>query len=150
MLEIDDQFFAIEEATEALVQELLCQAEVRHYQAVKRLFEQDRKLQERLKRFQKQKEAYENQKAFLAFWTDVRDLKRQLLAEKRSLDLDEKVIALRQAEVGLQQLLARVSECLAQAVSLDIFVDTGLPLAPRRPKHAKGRGNNIKERNTHA
>ena len=58
------------------------------------------------------------------------------------------MIAYRQAEVALQEVLAELSSLLSQSISSDIFVDTGLPLAPKRPKHGHGRGDNIREKDS--
>ena len=92
--------------------------------------------------FLKLPEAYE------AFRPDVRELKRQVLRMKRQIDLNEVVIAYRHAEFDLQTILANLGEEIAQAVSGQIFIDTGLPLAPHKPHHKKG-DTNIKEKMSH-
>ena len=79
---------------------------------------------------------------------DVRELKRQVLRMKRQIDLNEVVIAYRHAEFDLQTILANLGEEIAQAVSGQIFIDTGLPLAPHKPHHKKG-DTNIKEKMSH-
>ena len=43
---------------------------------------------------------------------------------------------------------ANLGEEIAQAVSDQIFIDTGLPLAPHKPHHKKG-DTNIKEKMSH-
>ena len=60
----------------------------------------------------------------------MRELKRQVLRMKRQIDLNEVVIGYRQAEFDLQTILANLGEEIAQAVSNQIFIDTGylLPL----------------------
>ena len=60
----------------------------------------------------------------------MRELKRQVLRMKRQIDLNEVVIGYRRAEFDLQTILANLGEEIAQAVSDQIFIDTGLPLAP--------------------
>ena len=60
-----------------------------------------------------------------------------MFEKKRQLDLNEKVIALRRAEVDLQEVLAKIAQKIAESVSSDVFVDTGLPLAPHKPPHKK-------------
>ncbi len=87
-------------------------------------------------------------KEYEAFRPDVRELKRQVLRMKRQIDLNEVVIAYRHAEFDLQTILANLGEEIAQAVSGQIFIDTGLPLAPHKPHHKKG-DTNIKEKMSH-
>ena len=53
-----------------------------------------------------------------------------------------------QAEFDLQTILANLGEEIAQAVSDQIFIDTGLPLAPHKPHHKK-EDTNIKEKMSH-
>ena len=74
-----------------------------------------------------------------------KNMKRQVLRMKRQIDLNEVVIAYRQAELDLQAIMASLSQDIAQAVSDQIFIDTGLPLAPHKPHHKKG-ATNIKEK----
>ncbi|MFR4845386.1 MAG: YlbF family regulator, partial [Streptococcus sp.] len=45
-------------------------------------------------------------------------------------------------------ILANLGEEIAQAVSDQIFIDSGLPLAPHKPHHKKG-DTNIKEKMSH-
>ncbi|EHI69992.1 hypothetical protein ACVRY7_04685 [Streptococcus ictaluri] len=73
-------------------------------------------------------------------------MRRQVLQAKRQLDLDPLVSQLRLAQVDLQAILANISQEIAKTVSEDIFVDTGLPLAAKRPKHGSGPYQNIKEK----
>jgi hypothetical protein len=75
-------------------------------------------------------------------------LKRQVLRMKRQIDLNEVIIGYRQAEFDLQIILASLGEEVAQAISNQIFIDTGLPLAPHKPHHKKG-DTNIKEKMSH-
>ncbi|MEY8700524.1 YlbF family regulator [Streptococcus ferus] len=146
MLEINDQFFAIEAATERLLKELLKQPEVEVYRQAKKRFETDQALQADIAAFQALQVEFDSQKDYLAFRPEIKAQRRQLLTQKRHLDLNDKVLALRQAEVAVQEILAQISSRLAETVSAAIFVDTGLPLAPHKPPHQKGRGNNIKEK----
>ncbi len=54
---------------------------------------------------------------------------------KRQIDLNEVVIGYRQAGVRFTDCLANLGE---EFVSSQIFIDTGLPLAPHKPHHKKG------------
>ena len=100
-------------------------------------FENDRELQEQLFAFQELKDSYDTAKEYEAFRPDVRELKRQVLRMKRQIDLNEVVIGYRQAEFDLQTILANLGEEIAQAVSDQIFIDSGLPLAPHKPHHKR-------------
>ena len=148
MLIINEELLAIDQAIEYLVSYFLKLPEVENYRLKRQKFENDRELQEQLFAFQKLKDSYDTAKAYEAFRPDVRELKRQVLRMKRQIDLNEVVIGYRQAEFDLQTILANLGEEIAQAVSNQIFIDTGLPLAPHKPHHKKG-DTNIKEQMSH-
>ena len=133
MLIINEELLAIDQAIEYLVSYFLQLPEVENYRLKRQKFENDRELQEQLFAFQKLKDSYDTAKAYEAFRPDVRELKRQVLRMKRQIDLNEVVIGYRQAEFDLQTILANLGEEIAQAVSNQIFIDTGLPLAPHKP-----------------
>ena len=141
MLIINEELLAIDQAIEYLVSYFLKLPEVENYRLKRQKFEQ-------LFAFQKLKDSYDTAKAYEAFRPDVRELKRQVLRMKRQIDLNEVVIGYRQAEFDLQTILANLGEEIAQAVSNQIFIDTGLPLAPHKPHHKKG-DTNIKEKMSH-
>ena len=126
MLIINEELLAIDQAIEYLVSYFLKLPEVENYRLKRQKFENDRELQEQLFAFQKLKDSYDTAKAYEAFRPDVRELKRQVL----------------------QTILANLGEEIAQAVSNQIFIDTGLPLAPHKPHHKKG-DTNIKEKMSH-
>ena len=144
MLIINKELLAIDQAIDCLVSYFLKLPEVENYRLKRQKFENDRELQEQLFAFQELKDSYDTAKEYEAFRPDVRELKRQVLRMKRQIDLNEVVIGYRQAEFDLQTILANLGEEIAQAVSDQIFIDTGLPLAPHKPHHKKG-GTNIKE-----
>ena len=141
MLIINEELLAIDQAIECLVSYFLKLPEVENYRLKRQKFENDRELQEQLFAFQELKDSYDAAKAYEAFRPDVRELKRQVLRMKRQIDLNE-------AEFDLQTILANLGEEIAQAVSNQIFIDTGLPLAPHKPHHKKG-DTNIKEKMSH-
>ncbi|MGT2836880.1 YlbF family regulator [Streptococcus macacae] len=146
MLHIDNHFLEIETAIEELAEAFLDLEVVSHYRQAQKAFLADDSLQKEIALFQKMNEEYTQQKAFIKFRPEVRQLRKELLAQKRQLDINDKVVRMRRAEVELQETLAELTQEIACSVSPDIFVDTGLPLAPHKPLHKKGRGNNIKER----
>mgnify|MGYP003298146268 CR=1 FL=1 len=148
MLIINEELLAIDQAIECLVSCFLKLPEIENYRLKQQRFKNARELQELLLEFQELKESYDKAKGYEAFRADVRDLKRQVLRMKRQIDLNEVVIGYRQAEFDLQTILANLGEEIAQAVSDQIFIDTGLPLAPHKPHHKKG-DTNIKEKMSH-
>ena len=148
MLIINEELLAIDQAIDSLVSHFLMLPEVDAYRLSRPQFENDKELQKQLFAFQELKDSYDTAKAYEAFRPDVRELKRQVLRMKRQIDLNEVVIGYRQAEFDLQTILANLGEEIAQAVSDQIFIDTGLPLAPHKPHHKKG-DTNIKEKMSH-
>lgn len=143
MLIIDEELLGIEAAVSDLVVALLDLELVAAYKQAKSAFMADQKLQDDLADFQVQRLAYEDMAAYAKFSPEYKDKRRQLFALKRSLDMNEKVVALRQAEVAVQEVLADLTKEMAGLISETIFVDTGLPLAPHKPKHKFG--DSIKE-----
>ena len=148
MLIINEELLAIDQAIDSLVSHFLMLPEVDACRLSRQKFENGKELQKQLFAFQELKDSYDTAKAYEAFRPDVRELKRQVLRMKRQIDLNEVVIGYRQAEFDLQTILANLGEEIAQAVSDQIFIDTGLPLAPHKPHHKKG-DTNIKEKMSH-
>ena len=95
----------------------------------------DTMLQEKIMHFQALKQSYEDAKPYAAFRPELTEIRHQLLKEKRAIDINEKVSQLRQSEVAVQKILAELSQKISSAISSDIFVDTGLPLAPHKLLH---------------
>lgn len=95
----------------------------------------DNPLQQKIQDFQEHKQHYKTLEPYARFRPEVRQLRRQVFQEKRQLDLEGKVSALRQHEVALQQILAELAQTIATAFSADIFIDSGLPLASHHKPH---------------
>lgn len=147
MLIINDQLVAIDEAIDQLVAQIVQLEVAGAYKKAKQDFLADQELQTDILYFQNLKENYDKMKEFANFRPEVSKMRRELFEQKRRIDLNDNLIHLRQCEVELQKLLAQLTKELSQAVSADIFVDTGLPFDARKSPHKLGRGNNIKERN---
>lgn len=145
MLRINQELLEIEQAIDELVTCFLQLEEVDRYKKVKLAVESNQELQDLIKIFQEKQADFQEVKDYAQFRPEVGDLRRQVYQLKRQIDLNKDVVQLRQAEVALQEILAHISQYLSQAVSEEIFVDTGLPLAAHKPHHDKGRGKNIKE-----
>ncbi|QMS96009.1 YlbF family regulator [Streptococcus equinus] len=135
MLAIDEQLLEIDEAIDDVAQTFFTLDSVKSYLEIKQEFLADSALQEKIVHFQELKQSYEENKDYLAFRPEVRELRRQLIKEKRILDMNEKVSRLRQSEVEVQEILAELSQKVSSAISSTIFVDTGLPLAPHKSHH---------------
>ncbi|KXT75650.1 YlbF family regulator [Streptococcus sp. DD12] len=135
MLIIDDQLLAIEEATNRVISALKQSPEYQAYQATQAAIEADLVLQDKVAQFEETKQAYEEIEAYRDILPEARTLRRDLFQLKRELDLYPLVGQLRQDENALQEVLAKVTQALAMAVDPSIFVDTGLPFAPRRKPH---------------
>lgn len=146
MLIINEELLAIEEAIDDLVVAFLNLPEVENFRFKRQQFNESQDLQEALKDFQNQKKAYQELEAYAQYRSDIKDMKRQLLRQKRELDVDPLVQSYKEAEVDLQKIMATMSQELSQAISRQIFVDTGLPLAPHKPPHQHGKKTNIKEK----
>ena len=145
MLSINQKLFAIEDAMEEVVVTFLQLDSVQQYKKVRRDFLLDDELQKSILAFQDLQDNYQEVKDFTEYRPEVQELRRHLFQKKRELDIHKKVVKLRQSEVAVQEVLASLSQRITIAVSGDIFVDTGLPLAPHKPSHQKGWGHNIKE-----
>ncbi|SDO42943.1 Cell fate regulator YlbF, YheA/YmcA/DUF963 family (controls sporulation, competence, biofilm development) [Streptococcus equinus] len=135
MLAIDEQLFEIDEAIDEVAQAFLALDSVKSYLAIQKTFLADKALQGRISHFQALKQSYEEVKDYAAFRPEVKDLRHQLLEEKRALDLDQTVSLLRQNEVAVQKILAELTQEISSVISPMIFVDTGLPLAPHKSHH---------------
>ncbi|MFS1663087.1 YlbF family regulator [Streptococcus sp. zg-JUN1979] len=149
MLRIDEELLAIDDAIEELVEAFVIQEEAKCYRLAKEAVLKDRDLAQKMAIFEEKRSSYEKEAAYSAFRSEIKEQKKELYRLKRQLDLHPKLVALRQSETRLQESLAKISRQLSEAVSSDIFVDTGLPLAPHK-RHHKPNENPIRERSSHA
>ena len=129
MLTIDDQLLAIDDAIDEVVAAFLALDSVQDYLAVRQVFLSDKALQEDIAVFQALRQEYEAVETYAAFRPEVKTLRRQLVQTKRTIDMHEKMSALRQSEVAVQKILAELTQDISSVISSAIFVDTGLPLA---------------------
>ena len=132
MLTIDEQLFDIDEAIDEVAASFLELESVKNYRKAREVFLADTVLQEKIMHFQALKQSYEDVKSYAAFRSEVAEIRRQLFKEKRGIDINEKVSQLRQSEVAVQKNLAKLSQKISSTISSDIFVETGLPLAPHK------------------
>ncbi|AND80387.1 YlbF family regulator [Streptococcus pantholopis] len=146
MLKIDDQLLAIEDAMDDVLKAFLSLEMVKQYRQAKQDFLADSSLQQEIQAFQRLQENYEAIKPYEVKRDEAYALRKKLLVQKRAIDMNSRLIRYRRLEVDMQTLLAELSQKISAAVSSDVFVDTGLPLAPHKRPHKSGRGNNIRER----
>lgn len=146
MLVINQNLLAIDDAIDKLVEDIKKTGEFQSYLEVKRHFTDDQLLQSEIGHFQILLREFSDQEKYASYRPESKMLKKQVLAEKRELDLNPLVVALRLAEVDLQALLASITNQIAHQVSDSIYVDSGLPLASRREKISRGIYQNIKEK----
>ncbi|KHD45753.1 YlbF family regulator [Streptococcus hongkongensis] len=145
MLVINEDLIIIEDAIDSLVNELVSSPEFINYKEKLKIVDNDHELQESISELKQLTDNY-TQEEFIRFRPELREMRKSILAKKKELDTSPNIIALRYAEIACQEILAKISQQLASAVSPTIFIDTGLPLASRKkhPKH--GRYQNIKEK----
>ncbi|MGT2933227.1 YlbF family regulator [Streptococcus catagoni] len=146
MLIINEELLEIEDAIDTLVANLLKTPEYKNCCRLKKIFESDQALQKQLADFKDLKDRYEEASRYADFHPETKDLKRALLFKKRQLDLNPLTVEFRYAEVDFQKHLAKIAQKLAKTVSSSIFVDSGLPLAPKRERPSIGIYQNIKEK----
>lgn len=104
MLTIDEQLFDIDEAIDEVAASFLELESVKNYRKAREVFLADTVLQEKIMHFQALKQSYEDVKSYAAF----------------------------RSEVAVQKNLAELSQKISSTISSDIFVETGLPLAPHK------------------
>lgn len=120
MLVINEDLLAIDEAVNRLVKDLVDTDHFQDYLEKKQTFEQDKILQKDILAFKELVIEYEKAKESFASRVDVKNRKRGLIESKRALDLHPNVRALRLAEVAFQEILAQISEAIAETVSSSI------------------------------
>ncbi|WP_050614664.1 YlbF family regulator [Bacillus testis] len=88
---------------------------------------QDREAQEKIKSFTKMKERFEEVQRFGRYHPDYKTINLETRTKKREMDMHPSVIAFKQAENALQEVLDQVSVIIAQSVSLHIKTPGGNP-----------------------
>lgn len=148
MLVVNEELVKIDDAIDCLVDDLLKCKTFQTYLEKKSLFENDSVLQKDILTFKDLAEEYDKRKHLISFRPELLDLRKEVYAKKRALDLHPKVVDLRLAEVDFQEILAQVTQAIADTVSSHIFVDTGLPLSPKKERFSLGIYQNIKEKDS--
>jgi cell fate (sporulation/competence/biofilm development) regulator YlbF (YheA/YmcA/DUF963 family) len=120
-----DEWFSIIEHAEELSKFLLSSETVDHYRKAYEDVYSDAELAKSIKEFTEMKERYEEVQRFGRYHPDYNIVMKSIRIQKRELDLNERVAALRLAENDVQELLDEVSIIIAQSVSDAVKVPAG-------------------------
>lgn len=120
-----DEWLAIIEQADELA-EMLLHSEVtaEYHRAYERVYA-DADLVQMVKKFNEMKERYEEVQRFGKYHPDYHIVMKAIRQQKRELDLNEQVAALRLAENDVQEVLDEISICIAGAVSDAVKVPSG-------------------------
>jgi cell fate (sporulation/competence/biofilm development) regulator YlbF (YheA/YmcA/DUF963 family) len=97
------------------------------YKASKSKLQNNQEAQQLIRQFLKMKENYEEVQRFGKYHPNYTEVSQKTRELKRSVDLNEDVIAFKKAEKELEALLNEISRIVADAVSTMIKVPTGNP-----------------------
>ncbi|MFS0782425.1 YlbF family regulator [Bacillus sp. 1P06AnD] len=88
---------------------------------------QDREAQDKIRSFNHLKERFEEVQRFGRYHPDYKTINLETRTKKREMDMHPSVIAFKQAENALQEVLDQISVIVAQSVSLHIKTPGGNP-----------------------
>ncbi|MBB4824047.1 cell fate (sporulation/competence/biofilm development) regulator YlbF (YheA/YmcA/DUF963 family) [Sporosarcina luteola] len=120
-----DEWLNIIECAEELSDLILRSDVVMEYRRASQAVYTDEDLVKAIQSFTVLKERYEEVQRFGKYHPDYNIVMKRIRAEKRELDLNEQVAALRLAENDVQQLLDEVSTMIAHSVSEAVKVPAG-------------------------
>ena len=87
----------------------------------------DAELVSKIQAFNKTKELYEDVQRFGKYHPDYQDVMKTIRAQKRELDLDERIATLKLAENDYQDLLDEISVIIAHTISPAVKVPVSNP-----------------------
>ncbi|CAM3087794.1 YlbF family regulator [Filibacter tadaridae] len=120
-----DEWINIIEQADQLTEMLLTSDVVEAYRKAQDAVYSDAKLAKSIKEFTDMKERYEEVQRFGRYHPDYNIVMKSIRVQKRELDLNEQVAALRIAENDLQQVLDEVSLIIAESVSGSVKAPAG-------------------------
>lgn len=120
-----EEWLNIIEHAEELTEILLSSEKVADYRLAHEAVYSDKSLGESIKEFAEMKERYEEVQRFGRYHPDYNIVMKSIRLQKRALDLNEQVAALRLAENEVQNLFDEVSSIIAMAVSESVKVPAG-------------------------
>ncbi|MBD7983417.1 YlbF family regulator [Sporosarcina sp. Sa2YVA2] len=120
-----DEWMSIIEQSETLSDMLLSSDVVEEYRRANDVVYSDKELANKIHDFANMKERYEEVQRFGRYHPDYQIVMKNIRLQKRELDMNEQVAALRLAENDVQDLLNEVSSIIAKSVSDAVKVPTG-------------------------
>ena len=126
MLMTSDWVFILDEVDELSAMILSSQAAQNLRQAYKAVYE-DAELSIQIKTFQRLKDQYEDVQRFGKYHPDYNTIMKKIRTEKRQLDLNDLVAALKLAENDYQYLLDEISLMIGHSVSEAVKVPVSNP-----------------------
>lgn len=122
---ITDEWVAIIERAEELVEFMASSEVVEKYNKARETVYADEQLVKSIKEFTYLKERYEEVQRFGRYHPDYSTVMKDIRLRKRALDLNEQIAALRLAENDVQQLFDEVGMIIGKSVSQSVKVPTG-------------------------
>ncbi|WP_432359535.1 YlbF family regulator [Sporosarcina sp. UB5] len=120
-----DEWLSIIEQSEILSDMLLSSEIIQEYRRANHAVYSDKKLADAIYDFTNMKERYEEVQRFGRYHPDYKTVMKDIRIQKRELDMNEQVAALRLAENDVQRLLNEISSIIAKSVSTSIKVPAG-------------------------
>ncbi|MCG7342757.1 YlbF family regulator [Sporosarcina sp. ACRSL] len=120
-----DEWMSIIEQSEILSDMLLSSEIIQEYRRANHAVYSDKSLAKAIYDFTNMKERYEEVQRFGRYHPDYKTVMKDIRIQKRELDMNEQVAALRIAENDVQNLLNEISTIIARAVSDSVKVPTG-------------------------
>ena len=120
-----DEWMSIIEQSEILSDMLLSSEIIHEYRRAHHAVYSNKLLAETIRDFTNMKERYEEVQRFGRYHPDYKTVMKDIRLQKRELDMNEHVAALRIAENDVQNLLNDISTIIARSVSDSVKVPAG-------------------------
>lgn len=121
------EWIQITDSAEELSEMIIRSEQAQQYKDAHEAVYRDKELSADIFAFQRLKEQYEDVQRFGKYHPDYSRIMKQIRVDKRKLDMNEKVAALRVAENELQDLLDEVSFIVGRSVSEAVKIPSGNP-----------------------
>lgn len=120
-----DEWITIIEKAEELTDMLLASEAAAEYRQSYNNVYSNHELTQNIRTFTNMKDRYEEVQRFGKYHPDYQTVMKNIRVQKRELDLNEKVAALRLAENDLQEIFDEISLLIGKSVSDTVKVPTG-------------------------
>jgi len=117
----------ITDSADELSEMIIHSEQAKHYQEAYSAVYNNRDLAKQIYDFARLKEQYEEVQRFGKYHPDYQKVMKQIRVDKRKLDLNEQVAALRLAENELQDLIDQVSFIIGRSVSEAVKIPSSNP-----------------------